>query len=134
MKTKKDRIISKVLRPLYRWHRRIGMIAVLFVVVLSITGILLNHNAQLDLNKTKVTSSWLLALYGMDDQPMSEFGYPAETLTADRIILDIHTGRFFGKFGPLVMDLVAIALLFLSATGSYMWWKRSKKNRKKKPS
>lgn len=131
---RKDRTINGYLRPIYRWHRALGVVSVVFVIVLSITGILLNHNAKLGLNTSIISSEWLLNLYDIDPEAVSDFGYPTEVLTVDRIILDIHTGRAFGVFGPIVMDGVAIILLLLSFSGIYMWAKRKrqKKDNKKR--
>lgn len=134
MKDKKNRIIQGALplRPFYRWHRRLGIIAVLFIVVLSITGIMLNHNAQFGLNKNFINSAWLLKIYNIEPEPYSEFNYPTDRLTVDQVVLDIHTARFFGKLGPFLMDVIAIILLILSGTGTYMWIKRAGGSKNKK--
>lgn len=115
-----NRIIKGSVRPWYRWHRRIAIVAAFFVIILAVTGIILNHNIALGINKDFITSEWLLDWYGYD----SKAAYAKEILTVDKVILDIHTGRFFGKFGTLVMDASAIALLILSFTGIYMWYRR----------
>lgn len=52
-------------RALRRWHRRIGIAAALFALLLSTTGIALNHAAFLDLYETKLRAGWLLDWYGM---------------------------------------------------------------------
>ena len=39
--------------------------------------------------------------------------------TWSKILLDIHTGRAFGKLGPYLMDLAALSLIFLLVTGVY---------------
>lgn len=48
-----------------RWHRRIGLLCTLFVFLLSITGLLLNHTSSLKLNNIKIHSSILASLYGL---------------------------------------------------------------------
>lgn len=53
------------LRALRQWHRRIGIAAALFALLLSATGIALNHAAALDLYETKLRVGWLLDWYGM---------------------------------------------------------------------
>lgn len=52
--------------------------------------------------------------------------YVGNGLTAERIMLDIHSGRFFGQLGPLVMDLAALLFIFLALTGTWMHLKSSK--------
>lgn len=50
--------------------------------------------------------------------------YREEVLPIERIILDMHSGRFLGSWGPWLMDAAAIALILLSLSGSWMWFKR----------
>jgi len=45
-------------------------------------------------------------------------------LPASRIMLDLHSGRIFGRWGPYVMDGAAVLLLLLTMTGLYNWSKR----------
>lgn len=238
------------------WHRKLGVLSVLFVIMLSITGILINHSHTLSLDNKKVTFAWLLENYGISapssitvfqtdpliassdnliwikdfppieaDQTISaiisfnEFyiaitpsqlylisqqgkllekqdstlGLPqniekigqdghlwlktangyfttdrdliewtkasplrtipwveprltsqatneierislksrSEHLTWERVLLDIHSGRFFGPLGPWFMDLVAIALIIMSLTGLYLWQTTKKRKPKK---
>jgi hypothetical protein len=40
-------------------------------------------------------------------------------LTWERVLLDLHSGRFFGRTGPLIIDAVAVLLLILAASGFY---------------
>ena len=49
------------------WHRSMGAIIALFVLVLSATGILLNHTADLDLDQHHLTWPWLLDHYGLSN-------------------------------------------------------------------
>lgn len=119
-KKESNRIIKGSVRPWYRWHRRIGITAALFVILLSVTGLILNHNTSLGLNKDFITNELLLNWYGYDVNA----DYSKEVLTIDQVILDIHTGRFFGSLGTYVMDAAAIAFLILAGTGIYMWCRR----------
>jgi len=40
-----------------------------------------------------------------------------------KIILDLHTGKIGGETGKIVMSLAALMLMFLTASGVYMWLK-----------
>ncbi len=42
----------------------------------------------------------------------------------ERVVLDLHSGRLFGRFGPYIMDGAAVMLILLSATGVYNWTRR----------
>jgi hypothetical protein len=61
----KPRARAKLLRSLYIWHRYIGLSAALFVMVLSATGLALNHTDSLHMDSTYVQSELLLDWYGI---------------------------------------------------------------------
>lgn len=48
----------------------------------------------------------------------------AGAVTWERLLLELHSGRLGGNVGVIVMDMAAIALLLLSTTGLYLWWRR----------
>lgn len=52
---------------LHRWHRRLGIVAGLFVLWLASSGIALNHSAELGLDHTAVSAPWVTRLYGLRD-------------------------------------------------------------------
>ncbi|MBL1432554.1 MAG: hypothetical protein COB94_003805 [Gammaproteobacteria bacterium] len=43
----------------------------------------------------------------------------------ERMLLDLHSGRVFGRYGIYVMDFAAIGLLVLSCTGLWIWLRHS---------
>ncbi|NQV20126.1 MAG: PepSY domain-containing protein [Rhodospirillales bacterium] len=47
------------------WHRTLGIAAAVFVLFLSVTGVLLNHGGQLGLDRHTTDSPWLLDWYGL---------------------------------------------------------------------
>lgn len=55
--------------------------------------------------------------------------YKSQYLTWERIVLDMHSGRFFGLIGVLFMDAVALLLLLLSVSGIYLWVRHSRTKR-----
>ncbi len=63
----------KTYRKLRRWHRAFGVTASLFVVVLAITGLVLNHTERLELDQKFVGSSLFLDWYNISlpDDPVS---------------------------------------------------------------
>ena len=52
---------------LWRWHRRLGLAAALFVLLLAGSGILLNHTADLGLERRFIDWPLLHRLYGERD-------------------------------------------------------------------
>lgn len=241
------------LKSLYVWHRYIGLIAALFVILLSITGIALNHTGALKLDNRFVQSALLLDWYGIEapttathyaindssitlldtrlfinaqqldseitslkgallhndmlivgqqdglmlltkegqiiehlgrnegvpqgierigitamnglivetaagryqvnqdyvawttwlgdagdavwsiPSPISEAElaplqtrFRGQILPWERVMLDLHSGRIFGTWGPWLMDAAAILMLFLAGSGVFIWWKRQR--------
>jgi len=56
--------------------------------------------------------------------------YRGEVINLERLLLDIHSGRFFGKGGIIFYDLVALAVGFLAISGLVFWF-RGKRNGKR---
>lgn len=54
-------------------------------------------------------------------------------ITQERLLLDMHSGRIFGQWGVYLMDLVALALCLLAASGLWVWsgakWRRRRQSR-----
>lgn len=50
--------------------------------------------------------------------------YRGHGLSWSRVLLDLHSGRLFGAWGPLVMDVTAIILVILAVTGLVNWRRR----------
>lgn len=198
------------------WHWRIGLTAAIFIAVMAITGILLNHAQHLNLDHIKIDHPLLTKAYGMEmpddfikgavqqsehfwviatadqiyisttendfykdtgplpgtikhiglyegdlvlntskgvfrqqnagyipfnDSANIQWSVPENItnnmkknigwyyrdggISLEKLILDIHAGHILGPYlGPLLMDLIALALLFLAITGLYNWSKR----------
>ncbi len=51
------------------------------------------------------------------------------TLALERVILDLHSGRIFGRWGNYLMDGVALILLFNAISGLLIWWRRRQQRR-----
>ncbi len=52
----------------------------------------------------------------------------------ERLILDIHSGRFFGSYGVLMVDIAGILFILLALSGCWIWLRhalRHHKHRKK---
>lgn len=50
---------------LLRWHRRLGVVSALFVLLLVVTGVLLNHGHELGLDRLPLENPWLRRHYGL---------------------------------------------------------------------
>lgn len=72
-------------RRMRNLHRSIGAVVAIFVLMLAVTGVLLNHTSDLELDKRYLTWDWVLAHYGiasvepdvtyfLDQRAVSQFG------------------------------------------------------------
>ncbi len=50
--------------------------------------------------------------------------YRGEVLPVERVILDLHSGRFFGRLGPWFFYIAAILLVMLALSGGWIWLRR----------
>ncbi|MYM63247.1 PepSY domain-containing protein [Pseudomaricurvus sp. HS19] len=116
------------LRPaLWRWHRRIGLFAMAFLLLISVTGILLNHTSSLHLGSQPVRQPWLLALYGLDLPDIRSYQVGEQWLAGDALgqlylqgePLSQCNGSLQGAvaLGDLVLLACTRELLLLTATG-----------------
>jgi hypothetical protein len=53
--------------------------------------------------------------------------YRGEGISAERLILDVHTGAILGSWGPYVMDAAAIILILVTGTGIVIWFKKRRR-------
>lgn len=55
----------------------------------------------------------------------------ATTLSWERVLLDLHSGRLFGRLGPWLVDLAALAVAILATTGCLMWLRATRRRRRR---
>lgn len=85
--------------PVFLWHRRLGLIAMLLVIILSVTGIMLNHTEGLKLDEKPVQSEWLLDWYGLNPKGVSS-SFPA----GKNIITQWDHQLFFNQHSLIYSD------------------------------
>lgn len=51
----------------------------------------------------------------------------APSLPLERVLLDVHSGRILGRFGPFAMDLVALVLMALALSGIWIYLRSIRK-------
>jgi hypothetical protein len=98
---------------LWRWHRRLGLVAALFTLVLATTGMVLNHSAKLGLDRRFIESSLLHRAYGdrSADLPAFQVGEHWLSRAANgRIYLD--TREVAACRGDLVGGVAADGLFY----------------------
>jgi hypothetical protein len=112
---------------LWRWHRRLGLVAAVFALLLAVTGIALNHTPELGLDRSFVDWPWLNRAYGdlSSDPPAFQLGEHWLSRSADgRVYLDTRevapcNGDLVGALAAegLVYAACARELLLITAAG-----------------
>ncbi len=55
----------------------------------------------------------------------------APVVDGERVLLDLHSGRLFGRYGPFIVDAAALALLALALSGVWMYWRAARVQRQR---
>lgn len=58
------------------------------------------------------------------DLPLISVASENQVISWQRVILDLHSGRWFGEWGIWVMDAAAVALILLALSGLWLWLSR----------
>lgn len=91
-------------RALRIWHRRIGIVVANVLLIVSVTGIALNHVAGFQLDRITVSSPALLALYDIPQVSEDVQAYQVNgqyvALVAGRLFIDGK--QVLGESGPIV--------------------------------
>jgi len=119
--------MRRVMRSL---HRSVGIVVFIFVIILSITGILLNHTSDFELDQRFISHPWLLehyqldtvkadAVFLLDQQVISQFG--------DQLFVDATpvTSIYRPLLGGVVLDEIYVlatddALILLNPDGEFI--------------
>lgn len=121
-------------RYAFGYSKWISLVSVILLLVISATGILLIHQDDLKPIQTGRVPLSLLPdhyenrLENTRERQGTRDVFPEEKSVPMRwVILDLHTGDFFGKYGFLIYDILAVVMLVLGSTGIYMYF-RIRKN------
>lgn len=93
----------KLLRILRPWHRRLGVTSALFIFILAITGVAINHSQDLNLADIPVTQGWLLDYYGIENPGhVAQFGTRDRSLLITDNLLWLENQQIFEAPGTLI--------------------------------
>lgn len=88
---------------LFVWHRYFGLLAGVFLIVLSLTGLALNHSQDLALAKQRVQTPWLLDWYGIQaPEQLSSITLDTHTITLIGERLYLNQRPLAGEFEQLI--------------------------------
>jgi len=92
-------------RTLLAWHRWLGFAATVFLVILSLTGLALNHTERLKLDQIVLRSEWILNQYGMAGGSQIRSYRISETDTISYL-----DGQLFFNQAPLLASEAPVGL------------------------
>lgn len=104
---------------LNRWHRRIGITVAVWLLLLAISGLLINHAHDWGLDQSNIPGTLQSLLYPMT---MGDEFEEAAFISWERLVLDLHAARFLGSLALWFSDFMAGLLVLLSISGIWMWW------------
>ena len=128
--TRTMRTWRKFHRYSFGYSKWLSLITVVVMIVISVTGILLVHQDDFRfMQQSRVPVTILPEQY--DDrlvetrakQGTRDIFTEKDTVPLRWVVLDLHTGEFFGKLGPLYYDIIAVVFMTLASTGIYMYFK-----------
>jgi hypothetical protein len=101
---------------LRRVHRWLGLWAALFVLLLSVTGIALNHGSDWGLDRRHVSSSWVAAMLGVRaPEPTASFVSDGHRVTQLGRRLYLDATEVAWESDPVITGLVALEALTVVA-------------------
>ena len=110
---------SGLRRFVYRWHRRLGLAAAPVVVMLVVTGILLDWAHELGLDRATADAAWLRSWYGLPP-PAEAVAFRAGELWAVSLDDALYLGprRIADDAGPLVGAALLDGMIVAASAGS----------------
>lgn len=109
MPTAKVKRNNVLLRRLHAW---VGILASLNLLLLIITGLLIQHRDLFRLENTYVSRRFLPSGYRSNDGP---------EVRSDIVVTDLHSGRILGPSGTAILDVITVGWFVLLATGAVMF-------------
>jgi len=99
--------------PWFIWHRRLGLVALLLLIILAVTGIALNHTEELELDHKVMANDWILNWYGLNPK-----GDASSFVINDTARITQWGGKIFFN-GNLLTDS-SDTLIGAAASGKYI--------------
>ena len=109
----------------YKVHMATGLVAALWVLLLAVTGVMINHQKSLGLLDAEISDNYLPDSYRADVR--------TGTTRLNIIVTDLHSGRIFGAHGTWVSDLIALFLFVSLTSGAFSYWIKRRLQRCNQP-
>jgi hypothetical protein len=112
-------IHQRLIRHLREWHRKLGIMAVFFILYLALTGIAINHSNQWQLDTMPVSNSALLDFYHIK-APEQIQSYGQAELIVTQPFVWLHHNLLFESPAPVV-SAGLWQQMWLVATADNIW-------------
>ena len=112
----------------YRLHVATGLVAAVWLLLIAVTGVLINHQESLGLLDMEINDRYLPGYYRPDVR--------TGTTRLNIVITDLHSGRIFGAHGHWAGDLIALLVVVSLTSGAFAYTARRRiqnGNPRKKP-
>jgi hypothetical protein len=114
---------NQVLRALRPWHRRLGLCSALFIMLLVVTGVAINHSQDFKLDTAQVKQGWLLDYYGISaPNSLSVFSVSPQVLAATDTQLWLNEKRILESQRPLIGAVqLGTSLIAIDSQQAYLF-------------
>lgn len=109
-------IFNIKIKTLFSWHRYMGLAVAVFVLILSATGLLLNHTEEFELDSNYVQSDWLLNLYNIKP-PQDIRAFKVKNIWVSQFLNTIYLGTAKVEFDH---ESANVKLIGAVITGEYL--------------
>ncbi len=106
---------------LHRWHRLVGLVGAVFIVMLAVSGLLLSFDDELALGKRHLSSAWLLDWYAIRPAPV-----PTSFSVDQNYVSQVGTRLYFNRSMvdagvTQLVGAVRVAGMFAIAVNNEIW-------------
>ncbi len=111
---------------------RVGRTSDLTLVLETVRGTYTSDENLLDFTEAPadLQAEWSTAVTPTEvDRKTWKTAFSGDGIPLDRVILDLHSGRFFGTIGKWIYDLTVIGVLILSVTGFILFLRTRRRAR-----
>lgn len=115
MDTSKASKAQRKQHPFGLLHRYGGITGAVLVILVCVTGLLLNHTDELGLSKKTVGAEGLLDWYGIETPSISSFGYGEQYVSQLKRSLYLNDTQIPGTYSP-VQGIVVTQMMTVIAT------------------
>lgn len=98
---------------LRKLHTVVGLVASLNLLLILVTGFLVQHRDAFRLDEHVISRQFLPDNYRPQDGP--------DGVRADIVVTDLHSGRMFGSTGALILDAVTVGWFLLLLSGLFLF-------------